>query len=56
MVPLYGKKETCQFLRNVPFDIKMCQLVTKNTNLWQSVQYARWLIKPRRILEYDHML
>ena len=49
MVPFNGKKETYQSLRNVTFRIKMCQLVTK------SVQYARQLIKPRRILEYGHM-
>ena len=35
VVPFNGKKETYQFLRNVPFNIKMCQLVTKYVNLWQ---------------------
>ena len=56
MVPFNGKKETYQFLRNVPFCIKNVSTCDKTYQLVaKSVQYARQLIKPRRILEYGHM-
>ena len=56
MVPLYGKKETYQFLRKRFIQYQKC------VNLWQtcqlvtkSVQYTGQLAKLLRELEYDHM-